>query len=126
MRFLVDNALSPLVSEALRVGGHDAIHIRQYNLQAASDDDIFDRAAREDRVLISADTDFGRILALRSAAKPSVILLRWPELRQPQAQAQVILNNLENVLDDLERGSVVVIEQARLRVRLLPIGRDEK
>lgn len=113
------------MAEELRNAGHDAVHVRQYEMQAASDDTIFERAGSENRVLISADTDFGRILALRTVSEPSVILLRWPELRQPAAQAQIILSNLVNMSADLEKGCVVVIEQSRLRVRLLPISRKE-
>ena len=64
MRFLIDNALSLLLAEGLGRSGHDA-SMSEYGLQEAEDDVIFDRAAREDRIIVSADTDFGTLLALR-------------------------------------------------------------
>jgi predicted nuclease of predicted toxin-antitoxin system len=66
MRFLVDNALSPEVARGLSDTGHDAIHVRDIGLAAAADSEIFDHAAADDRIVISADTDFGTLLALQS------------------------------------------------------------
>ena len=67
MKFLVDNAISPTVTEALRTAGHDAVHVRQYGLQAATDDEVFARASDEQRVLVSADLEEGCIAVIEPA-----------------------------------------------------------
>ena len=122
MRFLIDNALSPVIAEDLRRADHDAIHVRDIGLAAADDVTIFEHAERDQRVIVSADTDFGTIRAIRNTAKPSVILFRGATPRNPVGQAKLLPANLGEITSSVERGAVVVLEPQRIRVRTLPIS----
>ena len=122
MTFLVDNALSPQLAKGLRAAGLDAVHVRDLGLQAADDEALFELAAREDRILLSEDTDFGTLLALRESAKPSVILFRHMPDRSAVSLTSILLTNLDAVESDLTTGAIVVFEANRIRVRRLPIG----
>ena len=122
MKFLIDNALSPALADLLKQATHDAIHVRSIGLQHADDDVIFDRAAVEGRILVTADADFGTLLAVRSSQQPSVIQFRGEGSRKPDALARTLLANLPQLVDSLENGCIVTFEPARVRVRLLPIG----
>jgi len=58
--------------------GYDAVHVGAYGMHAASDEEILARALQEDRVVVSADSDFGVILATQEASRPSFVLFREP------------------------------------------------
>jgi predicted nuclease of predicted toxin-antitoxin system len=122
LRFLIDNALSPVLAVGLAEEGHDAVHVRDLVLAAADDEVVLQVATEQDRVLVSADTDFGTLLAVWSQRKPSVILFRRGSERRSQLQLGLRLANLPEIQPALEAGSVVVFAQDRIRIRALPIG----
>jgi predicted nuclease of predicted toxin-antitoxin system len=121
MNFLIDNALSFRIAEGLREAGHDAIHVGNLGLAETGDSEIFAVAQKDDRVIVSADTDFGALLALWPHAKPSFILFRRSDKR-PAIQLQILLTNLGSLEDVLAEGAIVVFDQNRIRIRRLPLG----
>jgi predicted nuclease of predicted toxin-antitoxin system len=73
-------------------------------------------------VIVSADGDFGELLAAsRGATRPSVVLLRSADRFTPDEQAALLAANLPVVAGDLETGAVVTIARGRMRIRSLPI-----
>jgi predicted nuclease of predicted toxin-antitoxin system len=122
MRFLIDNALSPQLAVALGNAGYDVLHVRDVGLRDASDETIMRFAATENRIVVSADTDFGTLLALRQESLPSVVLFRKGSPRTPPQQSALLLANLSAVKEELQRGAIVTFHSGRLRVRLLPLS----
>jgi len=101
--------------------GYDVIHVRDLNMQKCSDEEIFDFALREERTIVSADTDFGTIVALRQVQFPSIIIFRRTKQRKPTEQVELLINNLNQIEVSLTKGSVIIIEDNRIRIRNLPI-----
>jgi len=121
MRFLVDQNLSRKVAEALRAAGHNVVHTSEVELSTASDRSIADLAVAEERVVVSADTDFGILLAASGAERPSVLLVRLRSPRRAKAVAEIVAANLDDVAEDLQAGAIVVLEDERVRIRRLPL-----
>ena len=122
MKFLIDNALPPTLASLLRKAGHNAVHLRDYGLHAAEDPVIVERARLEDRVLVSAYTDFATLLAVMRQAKPSFILFREAGLIRARDYVVRVLDSLPLLESELEAGCVVVFRHGRIRVRNLTIS----
>lgn len=116
MRFLVDESLSHRVASALTRAGHQALHVGDVGLLGAHDEAVLALAAEQARILLTADTDFGALLALSGITAPRVVLLRRGD-RRAQQRAQAVLDASKAAGDALEEGALVVVEGTRLRVR---------
>lgn len=121
MRFLVDANLSPRVARRLSAEGHDAVHVEDVGLGSADDEVILNRAADAGEVIVSADADFGALLALRRQANPSVVLLRSSDHLTPDEQGDLIIRVIGSVAEDLVAGAIASVTPARVRIRPLPV-----
>lgn len=66
MKLLLDAKLSPEVARLSKQAGHDVIHVRATLDAERTRPEILRAAAKEERVLLPADANFGPLLALGS------------------------------------------------------------
>lgn len=71
---------------------------------------------------MTADTDFGALLAARGTSSPSVVMLRSSDHLTPDEQAQLVVAVLARVGEDLEQGAIASVAPERVRLRNLPIA----
>lgn len=121
MRFLVDLCVDVRVAEWLRSQGHDTVHLRDLGLHRLANGEIFRKAASENRAVLTFDLDFSEIAALTPGRPASLIVLRLQN-----ARFQHVIERLSAVLAEsgaaLEKGAVISVEEARHRIRYLPVG----
>lgn len=121
MKLLVDANLSPSVATGLRDAGFDAVHVVDLDLMSASDNEIFDRAHTHGFTVVTADSDFGMLLALRRTSSPSVVQLRHVAELKPEVHLELLIANLPQITEDLKRGAIASLGPTRLAIRNLPI-----
>lgn len=122
MRFLGDVGVSISTLRSLREAGYDAVHLREQNQHRLPDDAILEKAAEEERIVITFDLDFGDLLAAAGQRLPSVIIFRLHN-QTPLNVSNRLFDILSVEAPRLEAGAVIIVEDTRYRVRCLPIER---
>jgi predicted nuclease of predicted toxin-antitoxin system len=64
--------------------------------------------------------DFGSILAITRADSPSVIQVRTQDVT-PSYLEKIIIDALKRYELELKSGSLIIIDENKLRVRILPL-----
>jgi|SRR5579863_4020694 len=116
MRFIADENFPGDAVKQLQTAGHDVVWIRTA-APGSKDEDIFAWAAREGRIVLTFDKDFGE-LAWRAGlpATSGVVLFRLPP--PPVADVGNILADRVGERTDWA-GHFSVIEPGRIRMRPL-------
>lgn len=122
MKILVDMNLSPAWEGCLREYKIHAKHWSEIGPADAPDTQIMTWASREDFVVFTHDLDFGTILHLTAAQKPSVIQLRTEDVR-PITMGLCVCTTILQTAEELKSGALVTIDPRRRRVTLLPLRR---
>ena len=122
MKLLVDMNLSPEWVTLLREAGWEAEHWSQIGNPRAVDVEIMACAREHGSVVFTHDLDFGTLLALTRAEGPSVLQVRTQDVT-PGAIGRLVLGALRQFQAELEQGALIVLDEARSRVRLLPLNR---
>jgi len=120
MKFLGDMGIARSTLTWLQARGHDAKHLRDEGLQRLPDDEIFAKAKKEKRIVLTFDLGFGDIAASAVQALPSVIIFRLQDERPTNVNRR-LEEVLEEAARELEEGAIISVEETRFRIRRLPI-----
>jgi predicted nuclease of predicted toxin-antitoxin system len=119
--FLVDMPLSPGLAAWLRDQGYQAVHASEIDMSTAPDEMLLSYAKSNSMVVITADLDYPRLLALTQEEGPGTILFRGSNYSGEQCL--VLLERVLKLIpiDELA-SSIIVVEQERIRRRRLPVS----
>jgi predicted nuclease of predicted toxin-antitoxin system len=112
MRFLVDRCAGRLIAEWLRKQGHDVVEARDLGPDPG-DRVLLDRAAKESRILITIDTDFGELIYVENFSHAGLIRLPDVPARERQLIMQDLLARYET---ELQEAAVITVRGGRLRI----------
>jgi predicted nuclease of predicted toxin-antitoxin system len=116
---LIDMNLSPDWAPLLQQAGWLAVHWSTVGDPRAADQEIMAWALANNHIVFTHDLDFGTVLALTHATGPSVLQIRGPDV-MPDHMIRFVVAALRQHEADLAAGALVVIDESKCRVRILP------
>jgi len=117
MRFLADESCDFAVVRALRAAGFDVLSISE-STPRAEDTEVIGLALHEERILLTEDKDFGRLVYSHGQQTLGVIFLRFPT----SARRQISRDVLTLVKQQGEKlvGSFITVQPGRIRISRAP------
>ncbi len=122
MKVLIDMNLSPDWTAAFAAQNIESVHWSTVGDPRAEDTEIMEYARANDYIVFTHDLNFGTILALTQAENPSVVQVRAQNIL-PSHLANTVVSVLRENEALLEQGALIVVDEGRARVRILPLQR---
>ena len=120
MRFLADMGVSMRIVEWLRSVGYDAIHLAEQELHKLPDYDVMCKAMAENRILLTMDLDFTRLVASAGINDlPIVVVFRLSNQHPENIQSR--LSTITEALENLQHSAVIAVSDNKIRIRKLPL-----
>ncbi len=119
VKVLIDMNLSPDWVPFLHGQGWSAVHWSTVGDPRATDRTIMDWAVANRHIVFTHDLDFGTALALTHAVGPSVLQVRGQDVL-PDHLGSLVIAALRQHDADLASGALVVVDESKCRVRILP------
>jgi len=120
MRFLLNMNLPRQLGKRLTKAGHPSRHVGDLGMACADDLEIVEEARSSSETILTHDLDYGHLLAFEGTRCPSVVIFRLHNTHPSHLFTQ-LMTAMTDVEGPLAKGAIVVIEEGRLRIRLLPI-----
>ena len=116
-RFLVDEDLPRSLARLLRTEGLDAEDVRDIGLRGKTDSEGVRYGVAQHRVLLTADPGFANLLTVPLGSHHGILVARLPNEVPIMKLNAVILEAIRTLSDDELRGSLVIVEPGRIRLR---------
>ena len=120
MNFLLDMPVSPSLSSVLENYNYTSVHVSKIDLGTATDLEILEKAREENSIIITADMDFPRMLALSADEGPGLILFRGGNYSDKEMRS-LLSNVLEKIDIETLNHSICVVDKKKIRITSLPI-----
>jgi len=124
MKFLLNMNVPRQLGQRLAGRGHACRHVGDVGMAEAGDPAIVAEARANGETIITHDLDYGHLLAFSGRKSPSVIIIRMRN-SHPERMFARLAAAWPKIEGDLSRGAIAVIEDGALRIRVLPIAREQ-
>lgn len=117
LKFLLDADMPRSSAEVIRRIGYEVEDVRDIGMRAAKDKEIIEYALKNNRIIVTRDTDFGEVL--RYPEHPGAIIFRLPYAFTSKEINERLEEFFKSVNEEEIRETITIVELSRFRRRRL-------